>query len=76
MTLLEMTDAQYDAWENRLRRQARAQGLKLQRSRSRTFLANDYGRYMLIDVNTNSIAAGDFTYGGLSLDQVAAALAP
>lgn len=40
--------------ENRLRRMADRQGLRLLKSRSRDERAIDYGLYALIDIDTNS----------------------
>lgn len=61
--------------ENRLRRMAERQGLRLTRSRRRDTRALDYGTYGLVDVATGYLAAGSTSTGyGLSLDEVEAAL--
>ena len=44
--------------ENRLRRAAERQGLKLSRSRRRDPRALDYGGYMLLDATTNAVVVG------------------
>ncbi len=54
--------------ENRLRRMAERRQLALRKSRRRDPKAFDYGRYWLIDSNTNGLVAGDQT--GMSLDEV------
>jgi hypothetical protein len=51
------------------------QGLRLEKSRRRDPRAIDYGKYMLADLYTNVIVAGDTNYGySLDLDDVEAAL--
>jgi hypothetical protein len=67
-----MTDQDYKVLENRLRRAAARQGLKLEKSRARDPRAIGYGTYQLIDMSNNTLA----TYGGsggygLGLDDVA-----
>jgi len=54
--------------ENRLRRQARRQGLLLHKSRAQKTNIDDYGGYMIISARLNSIEAGQKF--DLSLDQV------
>lgn len=57
--------------ENRLRRAADRQGLRLQRSRRRDPRALGYGTYRLTDARTGSVvAAGSESGYGLTLDQV------
>ncbi len=57
--------------ENRLRRMAERQGLRLLKSRRRDPRAADYGTYMLLDVYTNSVVASGLQSGyGLSLDAI------
>jgi len=58
--------------ENRLRRMAERQGLRLEKSRRRDPRAIDYGMYMLVHENTNSVAAGAEGTGrpNFSLDDV------
>ncbi|WP_219413941.1 hypothetical protein [Pseudonocardia nigra] len=61
--------------ENRLRRMAARQRLRLEKSRRRDPRAIDYGTYMLVDPAANTIAVGDHQAGyGLSLDDVERAL--
>ena len=61
--------------ENRLRRMADRQGLRLEKSRRRDPRAYDYGTYHLIDPYTNSLVAGDTNSGyGLDLDGIERAL--
>lgn len=62
--------------ENRLRRMARQRGLEMQKSRTRNPRAVDFETYMLIDPETNFVAALGLRGGyGLSLDEVESALA-
>jgi hypothetical protein len=49
--------------ENRLRRMADRQGLLLRRTRRRDPRAIDYGRYLLVDAQTNLIIAGTGALG-------------
>lgn len=59
--------------ENRLRRMAERQGLKLQKSRRRDPRALDYGKYWLFDVrNSNDLVVGG--EWGTSLDEIEEAL--
>lgn len=44
--------------ENRLRRKADRQGLRLEKSRRRDPQAIDYGRYRLVDARHNAVAFG------------------
>lgn len=53
--------------ENRLRRMAERQGLKLTRSRRRDPRALDYGLYWLIDIHSNTLVSPK---SGSSLDEV------
>jgi hypothetical protein len=54
--------ASYDkVRDNRLRRMANRQGLKLERSRRRDLLATDYGLYTLTDQRLGLICAIDLT---------------
>jgi hypothetical protein len=54
--------------ENRLRRMAQRQGLRLIKSKRRDPRAIDYGQYWLADISTNgAVAGGQF---GVSLDEV------
>lgn len=58
--------------ETRLRRMADRQGVRLVKSRRRDPRAIDYGGYMLVDLQTNTIVAGTETLGRphWSLDDV------
>jgi hypothetical protein len=60
--------------ENRLRRMADRQGLRLVKSRRRDPRAVDYGGYMLVDQATNAVVAGVGALGRpvWDLDQVEA----
>ena len=58
--------------ENRLRRMAERQGLRLVKSRRRDPRAYDYGGYWLVEMNTNECVGGG--QAGMSLDAVQAAL--
>ena len=59
--------------ENRLRRSAKRQGLRLEKSRRRDPRAYDYGTFLLVDIATNSCVAYA-PWGGLNLDEVDEAL--
>src|SRR5438105_1269226 len=52
-------DAPDKVREARLRRMAKRQGLQLVRSRRRDPLAVDYGRYMIVDPDSNRSVAGE-----------------
>lgn len=66
-----MSPVQYKTYENRLRRAAERQGLRLERSRRRDRRATDYGTYMLVDPDTNTIAVCGLPSGyGLRLHDV------
>lgn len=57
--------------ENRLRRAADRQRLRLKKSRRRDPRAADYGTYMLTDPYSNTVVASGFQSGyGLTLDEV------
>jgi hypothetical protein len=68
-----MTDTEYKIRENRVRRMAERQGLRLVKSRRRDPRALDYGGYMIVDPSTNAIV---YSYGynefGASLDDAEA----
>jgi hypothetical protein len=69
-----MSDTAYKVYENRLRRMAQRQGLRLEKSRRRDPRAIGFSTYMLVDSN-NTITAGDQQNGyGLSLDDIERAL--
>lgn len=58
--------------EQSLRRAARRQGLRLEKSRVRDPRGLTYGEYRLVDARTNRIVAGDRHTGyGLTLADVA-----
>jgi hypothetical protein len=66
-----MTDLELKAEENRLRRAAERQNLKLEKARVRDPRAIDFGTYRLVSTETNTVVAygtGDY---GLGLDDVA-----
>jgi hypothetical protein len=71
-----MTDDEHDpaalkARENRARRAAGRQGLRLEKSRLRDPRAIGYGTYMLVDARTNTLVAyGNQNGYGLTLDQI------
>ncbi len=58
--------------ENRLRRMADRQGLRLLKSRRRDPMAIDYGRYALVDLETNGTVHADLVNSiyALTLDEV------
>lgn len=57
--------------ENRLRRAAERQGLRLEKSRRRDPRASEYGTYHLVNVQTNTLAARGMSGGyGLNLDEI------
>jgi len=61
--------------ENRLRRAAARQGLRLEKSRRRDPRALDYGTYQLVNPFNNTLVAGNLNQGyGLTLDDVERAL--
>lgn len=67
-----MTEQEYKVLENRIRRAAERQGLRLEKSRARDPRAVTYRTYQLVDPSTNTIAALGLQGGyGLSLDDVA-----
>jgi hypothetical protein len=60
--------------ENRLRRMADRQGLRLEKSRRRDPRAVDYGKYMIVDQATGAVVVGTGPIGRPTwdLDQVEA----
>jgi hypothetical protein len=54
-----MTDLTDKVEENRLRRVAARQGLRLVKSRRRDPRTSDYGTYMLLDAETNAVVQGE-----------------
>ena len=74
-----MTDQEYKVRENRLRRAAERQGLRLQKSRARDPRALGFGTYQLVDADNNFPVWADWTLGrgyGLDLTEVADYLFP
>ncbi|ORW12882.1 hypothetical protein [Mycolicibacter longobardus] len=70
-----MTATQYKTYENRLRRVAARQGLRLEKSRLRDHRAVGYGTYQLVDVASNTLVSYSGTNGyGLGLDDIATTL--
>src|SRR5712671_6443778 len=64
-------DAVEKVREARLRRMAKRQGLKLVRSRRRDPLAIDYGRYVIVDPDSNRTVAGELgSASAMTLDDV------
>jgi hypothetical protein len=62
--------------ENRLRRMAQRQGLRLEKSRLRDWRALGYGGYMLIEVYSNWAVYGSYPYAySATLDEIEAELA-
>jgi hypothetical protein len=53
-----MMDTDAKVRENRLRRMAERQGLRLEKSRRRDPRAVDYGKYMLVNPTINGVVAG------------------
>ena len=73
--LSSMTDAEFKVFENRLRRMAKRQGLRLEKTRRRDPRALDYGKYMLVNVETNAVVFGaDSGRMDVTLDRIAAYL--
>ena len=67
-----MGDREYKSYESRLRRAVHRQGYRLERSRRRDPRAYDYGTYMIIDPQNNTVAAYRLSGGyGLDLADVA-----
>ncbi|OHV67896.1 hypothetical protein LCM4576_23550 [Mesorhizobium sp. LCM 4576] len=64
-------DQEMKVKENRLRRMAERQGLRLEKSKRRDPRAVDFGGYMLIDTQTNGVVCGSgaFPYSA-DLDEV------
>ena len=67
-----MTDLEYKVLENRLRRAAERQGLRLEKSRRRDTRAIDWGTYQLVDPYNNTLIAYGLQSGyGLDLSDIA-----
>ncbi|MGZ5379724.1 MAG: hypothetical protein ACXWD8_17520 [Mycobacterium sp.] len=70
-----MTATEFKVYENRLRRAAARQGLRLEKSRLRDPRALGYGTYHLVNAATNRRAVYGSPKGyGLGLDDIARAL--
>ncbi len=66
----EMSEAELEVYENRVRRMADRQGLQLQKSRRRDPKALGYGTYRLVDpYNSDAVILGEAWYG-FDLDQI------
>jgi len=64
-------DAEFERADGRLRRMAKAQGLQLQRARTRTPEDVDYNTYRLVDPTTRAVVASSgFSHYGLTMDDV------
>lgn len=62
-------------WENRIRRMAGRQGLRLEKSRRRDTRAAGYGTYRLVDPATGTVVSyGEPAPYGLTLDDIEKAL--
>ena len=67
----DMMDLAEKVRENRLRRAAGRQGLRLSKSRRRDPRAIDYGGYMIVDTSTNAVVAGASPIAyNMNLDEV------
>jgi hypothetical protein len=69
-------DSEEKVKENRLRRMAARQGLRLEKSRRRDPRAIGYGTYQLVWIDSNAIAAsgGNRDGYGMHLDEIETAL--
>jgi hypothetical protein len=66
-----MKDMTEKTRENRLRRMADRQGLRLMKCRKRDPRALGFGRYALLNVENNTVAAGAGRFGPeLTIDEV------
>jgi hypothetical protein len=71
ITIQEVEMAEEKVRENRLRRMAERQGLALHKSRRRDPRALGFGGYMIVDVATNAIVAGELdSPRALTLEEV------
>ena len=67
-----MTTQQFKIYENRLRRAARRQGLRLEKSRMRDPRGAAYGTYQLVDTRTNTVECYGTPDGyGLTIVEIA-----
>jgi|1185.fasta_scaffold972006_2 hypothetical protein len=62
--------------ENKLRRMAARQGLRLEKSRTRDWRFPDFGTYRLVDPFNNTVVAYGYTQNGygMTLDEIKKAL--
>jgi len=58
-----MTPTEYKTYENRVRREAERQNLRLAKSRRRDPRAWDYNTYRLVDHATNTVVSGNHETG-------------
>ena len=58
-----MTDKETRTREQRLRRMADRQGLRLEKSRTRDLRAIDYGGWMIVNLETDTVVAGTGALG-------------
>jgi len=58
-----MSAVEYKVYENRVRREAQRQNLRLAKSRRRDPRARDYNTYMLLDNATNTVVSGNHENG-------------
>lgn len=64
-----MTPTEFKTYENRVRRAAQRQGLRLEKSRARDPRAAGYGTYMLVSIDTGGVVFADWAgQGGYGLD--------
>lgn len=67
-----MSNREFRSYEARLRRAVQRQGYSLHRSRRRDPRATDYGTYMIVNPETNTVEAYGLSNGyGLDLEDVA-----
>jgi len=70
-----LSDPEFKVLENRLRRAADRQGLRLEKSRLRDPRAIGFGTYQLVDLATNTLVSHGLQGGyGLGLDDIAQSL--
>lgn len=67
-TLSGMTTSNEKIRENRLRRMADRQGLRLEKSRRRDPRATDFEKYLLTSIDTNAVVAGTTATGRHEFD--------
>ncbi len=75
VTAKDLKETELKVFENRIRRMAERQGLRLVKSRRRDPRALDFGKYCLVDVATNVVVFGaDSGRMDVTLDRIAAYL--